>query len=202
MDILLTLLPFAIIASFTPGPNNILVMARGINYGFWATVPYQLGAGLACVVIIGGIIALGAQVEPYIPWVRAGMKYVGCAYMLWLAYVVAFAKPQPTAAGADPAAVGRASEGAGWVAGFVLQFVNPKFYLYTLTLAAVIIPGVQGDWKTIVLYTVFFAVLGVSGMLTWAVAGVVLQSFLQRWKRVTNAVMGLALVWCAWSLLE
>lgn len=193
MELLLTLLPFSVIASFTPGPNNILVMSQGINSGFRSTVAYQLGAGVACFVIIGGVMLLGAQVEKALPAVINGMKYVGCAYMLWLAWVVATASP-------PQAEISGQRQGAGWRAGFALQFVNPKFYLYTLTLAAVLLPSTQGGLD-ISLYAFFFAAVGVAGMFTWALAGALLQGFLSRWHTAANACMGLALVWCAWSLL-
>lgn len=207
MEALFALLPFACIASFTPGPNNILVMSHSINSGIRSTMPYQAGVGVACFVIIAAVLALGAQVEKYIPSIIHIMRYVGCAYMLWLAWLVATARPEgPHRARAstldEPCMTTRvtAARGASFVSGVILQFVNPKFYLYVLTLAAVLIPSIT-HMLDILGYAGVFGGLAVAGTMAWAVAGAVLQRALVRWYRVTNAVMGLLLVWCAWTVL-
>lgn len=190
MEIIISLFSFAFIASFTPGPNNILVMSQGINKGLRSTFPYQAGAGVACFVIIFAAILLGAQLEKLIPAIIPVMKYVGCAYMLYLAFVVATSKP---------VTVDGTLRQTTFVQGFLLQFVNPKYYLYVLTLAAVIIPFAR-DMLLIVGYSFFFSVLAVVGMFAWAMSGALLQHFLQKHYKIVNGIMGLALVYCSFSL--
>ena len=195
--VMLPLLPFAFVGSFTPGPNNILVMSHGISHGLKATLPYQLGAGAACFIIIGGIVLLGAQLEKVLPLLLEFMKYAGCVYMLWLAWVVGTAAAPGTAADMDAEAPRQCA--VTYRSGFFLQFVNPKFYLYTLTLAAVLAPAVHNALD-VSLYGFVFSAIAVAGMWVWAAAGALLQNFLRRWYRATNTVMALALVWCAVSL--
>lgn len=187
MSLLLTLLPFALIASFTPGPNNILVMSQGMQHGLRSTYAYQFGAGIACFVIIAAFITLGAQLSKLVPAVMSAMRVVGCFYMLWLAWMVATAK-----AAAEDGTRGAAT----FVSGFFMQFVNPKYYLYVLTLAAGLAPVAESGLERI-LYSIFFSALAVAGMFAWAASGALLQRFLLRWQRLANSVMGLALVWCA-----
>ena len=196
------LIPFAVVGSFTPGPNNILVMSHGISHGFRATLPYQMGMGVACMLIIGIVLLLGAQLEKVLPPVMVAMRYVGCAYMLWLAWVVG-SSPAP-AVGNSPEGEAEAAQRIGrsavtWRTGFVLQFINPKFYLYTLTLAAVLAPVVRSALD-LSAYSVFFAVIAVAGTILWAAAGALLQNFLRRWHRATSLFMAAALVWCAVTL--
>ena len=192
VDLILTLLPFACIASFTPGPNNILVMTQGIRQGLRSTLGYQLGAGLACFAIPMVFFLLGAWLQNLLPSLVSIMKYVGCAYLLWLAWQVATAKP------------GKASGTrctASFTTGFVLQFVNPKYYLFVATLTSVLITA-AGNIVSMLGYSFIFSVLAVAGMFTWAAAGAVLQNFFLRWHIVVNAVMGLALLWSAWSVFQ
>ncbi len=105
---MLTLLPFAFVASFTPGPNNILVMSRGVNEGLRATLAYQAGAGFACFLILFVCIRFGVRLEQTLPALVSGVKYVGGAYMLWLAWLTARAQP-PAAGDAGAPEIGRAS---------------------------------------------------------------------------------------------
>lgn len=191
-DAVLSLLPFACIASFTPGPNNILVMSLSIRHGLRGTLAYQLGAGLACFVITLALFLLGSRLEAVLPSLVSGMKYVGCAYMLWLAWLVVTARPGR----ADTAA-----RVASCATGFLLQFVNPKYYLYVLTLTAVLVPKCTSDAQMLGC-SLGFSLLAVAGMLVWAAAGAGLQRFFLRWHRQVNLVMGLALVWSALSVLR
>lgn len=192
MSLLLTLLPFAFIASFTPGPNNILVMSQGMRSGLRSTFAYQLGAGFSCFVIITVFLLLGARLEAVMPSLVVAMRYVGCIYMLWLAWLVGTAKPASAGAEGDRKA-------ATALTGFLMQFVNPKYYLYVLTLAAALAP-IAHSGSVIVFYSLFFSGIAVAGMFAWAASGSLLQSVLLRWYRPANAIMGLALVWCAWSI--
>ena len=189
---MLTLLPFAFVASFTPGPTNILVMSRGVNEGLRATLAYQAGAGFACFLILFVCILFGVRLEQTLPALVSGVKYVGGAYMLWLAWLTARAQP--------PAA-GDAGAPATLTTGFVLQFVNPKYYLYVLTLAAVLAPATHST-TDIALCAFVFSLIAVIGMFIWAAAGALLQHVFLRWRRWVNAFLGLTLVWSAWEILK
>lgn len=185
-----SLLSFAVIASITPGPNNILVMSQGITHGLRSTLAYQAGAGCACFVIMLAVMSLGHHVEKMLPDFMALMTWAGCAYMLYLAWVVACSQPQ---------AVGAPRQQAHFWLGVGLQFVNPKYYLYVLTLAAVLLPLVR-TVAGMVLLSCFFALVAVVGMFLWALCGSVLQDFLRQHYRLSNGIMALALVYCALSL--
>lgn len=190
MDIPFSLFSFALIASFTPGPNNILVMSQSMNYGLRSTTGYQLGAGVACLVILLLALLLGNAVEKLVPSVIPIMTYVGCAYMLYLAWVVARSKPHD---------VNSPHKKAHFGLGFGLQFVNPKYYLYVLTLVAVLLP-VAHSLAHIILYAAIFSVIAVGGMFTWALCGAMLQSFLHTHYKAANLTMAAALVYCSLAL--
>lgn len=190
MDIPISLFSFAFIASFTPGPNNILVMSQSMNYGLRSTTGYQLGAGAACLVILLLGLLLGNVVEKVLPSVMTVMTYVGCAYMLYLAWVVARSKPHD---------VDSPHKQAHFWLGFGLQFVNPKYYLYVLTLVAVLMP-VAHSLTHMILYAIIFSLIAVVGMITWALCGAMMQGFLHVHYKAANLTMAAALVYCSVAL--
>lgn len=165
-------------------------MSQSINHGFRATLPYQAGAFLACFFILLLGLLLGHELEKALPQVISVMTYVGCAYMLYLAFMVARSKPQ---------GMGAPAKQAHFWLGFGLQFVNPKYYLYVLTLVAGLVPLVP-SLTGMVLAACFFSFLSVGGIFTWALCGALLQELLRRHYRLANGLMALALVYCSLSL--
>jgi threonine/homoserine/homoserine lactone efflux protein len=84
-DLLAAFLLFAAVMLFTPGPNNIMLMSSGLNFGFARTLPHMLGVslGFGLMVFLVGI-GLGAIFRIY-PALYLVLKYAGAAYLLYLA---------------------------------------------------------------------------------------------------------------------
>ena len=82
-DILIALVGFAFASSVTPGPNNVMLMASGANYGLRRTVPHMLGisVGHAFMVFMVGVVLLGVFLA--YPALNIVLKVVSAAYMLW-----------------------------------------------------------------------------------------------------------------------
>jgi len=110
LDILLALVTFAFVMTFTPGPNNIMLAASGVNFGFARTVPHMAGVSIGFVVLV---LACGTGlglVFAALPSLQLALKIAGAAYMLWLAFRVATAHQARDNGGGVP--VGQ-SQGAG-----------------------------------------------------------------------------------------
>src|SRR3712207_1250882 len=118
LDTALALVSFAFVAAMTPGPNNIMLTASGVNFGFARTVPHMLGicAGFVALVLSVGI-GVGAAFTT-LPALQTVLKVIGAGYMLWLAWKVATAAP----ADSDEQ---RSSPLTFWQA-VAFQWVNPK----------------------------------------------------------------------------
>ena len=57
-DMLLALAVFTFATAFTPGPNNIMVTASGVNFGFARTIPHIAGITIGFMVLVGACAAL------------------------------------------------------------------------------------------------------------------------------------------------
>ena len=121
------------------------------------------------------------------------MRYIGSACLLWRAWKTAM----PKAGGNNG---GRA--GAGFMTGFVLQFVNVKIMVYGMTAYSAFILPHHDSVAALLAGVCFLTMMGSLGTVVWAVAGASLQSVFQRHARVTNGLLGAMLVGCAWSLLD
>lgn len=81
-EALCALLPFAVVASITPGANNLLVLSCAINHGLKATFPYQFCAGLACMLIIALFLLLVNSLAEFLPQILPIIKYLGLSSLL------------------------------------------------------------------------------------------------------------------------
>src|SRR4051812_15798766 len=92
-DLVTAFVLFAIASLFTPGPNNLMLMTSGVNFGFTRTLPHALGVviGFGFLVLALGL-GLGAVFEA-VPGLYAVLKFAGAAYLLYLAWRIASAGP-------------------------------------------------------------------------------------------------------------
>ena len=95
---LLALVAFAFVTSVTPGPNNLMLMASGVNFGLARTVPHMLGVGLGFVAMIVGVGAGLMRLFDAWPASYVILRVAGLAYLVWLAWRIArAAAPEATA---------------------------------------------------------------------------------------------------------
>ncbi|MEM7709884.1 MAG: LysE family transporter, partial [Pseudomonadota bacterium] len=93
MDLFLGLTAFAFVSSITPGPNNLMIMASGANFGVARSVPHALGisGGFGAMIVLVGLGL--AQVFEAVPMLKAVLAALSVAYLLWLAWKIAHAAP-------------------------------------------------------------------------------------------------------------
>jgi hypothetical protein len=125
LDIFLALFVFAFVMSFTPGPNNILLAASGVNFGFARTVPHMLGVTIGFAILILACSAGVGVVFAAVPGFQLALKIAGAAYMLWLAFKVATAR----LSGEEGRALGRPFS---FLQAVAFQWINPKAVIAAL----------------------------------------------------------------------
>lgn len=187
------LLGFAFVTSITPGPNNMMVIASGANFGYRRSIPHLLGISLghmAMTLIVGLGLAGIVQQEPRILTV---LKWVSVAYLLWLAWKLAHAAaPGHAQAGARPMT---------FLAAALFQWVNPK--AWTMSLGAVSAYTSDPTPLTVALIAVTFAAVNLPSVSVWAIAGQGLRRWLTSPARLTafNWTMAGLLVASLWPVL-
>ena len=195
-DVLSALVLFAFVASATPGPNNMMLLTSGVNYGFRRSIPHMAGVTIGFAVMIL-LIGLGVgRVFERLPRLYDALKLVSAAYMLWLAWQIATAGP------VTPDALPRDARPMTFWQAAAFQWVNPK--AWTICLAAVAAYTVPTAYTaSMLLISVVFALVTVPSISAWTIFGVSLRGLLADPKRVHifNVTMALALVASLWPLL-
>jgi len=189
-DLLTALAAFALVSSITPGPNNLMLMASGTNFGFVRSIPHMLGVSVGftlMIVLVGGGLA---QIFEIYPVAHAVLKYASCAYLVYLAWKIATSAP--------PGAKGAAEEKSRpltFVQAALFQWVNPK--AWTMALTAVSAYTLPADpFMSLLVVAAVFGAINLPTVSSWTLMGMQLRRFLSDplRLRVFNVTMALVLV--------
>jgi threonine/homoserine/homoserine lactone efflux protein len=195
-DLMLALVGFCAVTLFTPGPNNVMLLASGLNFGFRRAQPHLWGVALGFSVMVFAVgLGLGALFEAY-PVVYAVLKYVGAAYLLYLAWAIARSGSLETGEAGDD------SPPITFLQAAVFQWVNPKGWVMAVGGVSAY-AGVAEFPANVALIAFLFLALGALSSTTWVVFGQGLRHALRttRAVRVFNGVMALALVASLWPII-
>lgn len=186
---------FAFTTSITPGPNNMMLFASGVNFGFRRTIPHMLGIGAGFFSLLIGVgLGLGALLATA-PLLFLALKIAGGVYLLWIAYKIGTSRSLGEGkAGARPMT---------FLGAAAFQWVNPKAWVMAVTAMAAY---TQADryLASVALVGLVFAVVNVPSVSTWAGFGSALRDWLSvpvrlKWFNITMAVL---LVLSLWPMLK
>ncbi|MBO9399754.1 LysE family translocator [Shimia sp. R9_3] len=174
-DILTALMIFAFVSSITPGPNNLMLMASGANFGFARTIPHMLGVGIGFVVMVA-LVGLGLmQVFDRFPIAHTALSVASVAYLLWLAFKIARAgAPQDGSTSGTPMTFMQAA---------IFQWVNPK--AWTMALTAITLYAPDRTVLTILLVAGAFGAVNLPCVSSWTVLGQQMRRLLTSPARLT-----------------
>jgi threonine/homoserine/homoserine lactone efflux protein len=128
-DLILTLAAFAFLSAGTPGPNNLMLMMSGMNYGFRRSLGHITGVAYGFPLMIVAVGLGLTQLFALVPALELALKYVCAAYLVYLAYKIATARPKITENG-NMTVSGRPLTFAQAAA---FQWVNPKAWVMATT---------------------------------------------------------------------
>ncbi|WP_033073351.1 LysE family translocator [Sphingopyxis sp. MWB1] len=165
----LALAAFAFVSSITPGPNNMMLMASGANFGLRRTIPHALGVGggFTLMIILVGVGLMG--LFELVPALNLALKVVSVGYLLWLAWKIAHA----AAPESQGAAAGRPMR---FVEAALFQWVNPK--AWTMALTAITLYAPERNWAAVLVVAAIFGVINLPSTSLWAVMGTGLRRWL------------------------
>lgn len=187
---LLSVAAFAVSMSGTPGPNNTMVAASGANFGFARTLPHLLGVAIGFPLMLV-VVALGAGgVLRAAPGLQEALKWVGVAYLLYLAFKIATAQPGTP----DPGTA--AGRPLTFLQAALFQWVNPKAWMIALgAIAAYTGAGGASLVQTAAL-AIIFLIATLPCLAFWTMTGVGAARLLRtrRQLRAFNLVMASLLI--------
>jgi threonine/homoserine/homoserine lactone efflux protein len=187
-ELLLAFVAFAFVTSVTPGPNNTMLLASGVNFGIRRTVPHMLGisVGLMSLVLAVGL-GLG-QVFEKVPMLYVMLRYVGAIYLLYLAWKIA-RSGAPEANGAER------GKPFGFFQAVAFQWINPKAWIMAVGAITTFTPQ-ENFVVNVLLIASVFALVNCPTMSVWTAAGSLLRNWLRnpRALRFFNITMALLLV--------
>lgn len=187
MNELVALVAFAFVGSVSPGPNNAVLWASGLQFGFRRTIPHVLGTALGIGVLVVGVAAgIGVLLEA-VPAVELVLKLVGSAYLLYVAFIVIGGR-----------AVGRTNVShplSLWQA-VVFQCVNPKAWIFAVAAVGTFLPPELHRLVGVVLLTGTLMVVVVGSSSICAVGGAAIGRVVddERKRRAVNIALAILLV--------
>jgi threonine/homoserine/homoserine lactone efflux protein len=196
LDAFLALLAFAFVTSITPGPNNLMLLTSGVNFGFVRSVPHMLGIGGGFLSLLLGVgLGLGAMLTAF-PSLHLALKVLGGAYLLYLAWRIAMSRSMGSGAdsGAQPMTFLEAA---------AFQWVNPKAWVMAVS-AMAIYTNPQAPFLSMLIVAGAFAAVNLPSVSTWAGFGMALRGFLTDPVRLKwfNVAMGVLLAASLWPMLR
>ncbi len=180
---------FAFASSVTPGPNNMMLMASGANFGLRRTLPHWAGVagGFATLLLACGF-GLGGLFTAF-PILHEVLKWAGAAYLVYLAVKIATSK------GLSTGKAGEASKPMTFWGAFAFQAVNVKAWAMALGGVTTYVPA-EHYIGNLLVAVVVFVVINIPCVGLWLSCGLVLKRFLDRPAilRAFNLVMALLLI--------
>jgi threonine/homoserine/homoserine lactone efflux protein len=188
---LVALFGFAFATSITPGPNNMMLFASGVNFGFRRTIPHMFGISVGFFVLLLAIgFGLGALLET-VPLLYTAIKFAGGAYLLWIAWKIGNThKLGEVKGGAEPMT---------FLGAAAFQWVNPKAWVMAVTAMATYTDA-KAFFASVVLVGAVFAIVNLPSVSSWAAFGSVLRAWLSvpprlKWFNISMAVLLVVSLW-------
>jgi threonine/homoserine/homoserine lactone efflux protein len=194
-ELLAGLALFSLVSSITPGPNNLMLMASGANFGFRATVPHMLGVGIGFTVMVL-LVGVGlVQLFDLYPASYTMLKVFSVLYLLFLAWKIGTASAPDT----DNHPSGKPLT---FIQAALFQWVNPKAWTMALTALSVYSPS--RSLAAVALVAAIFGTINLPCVSLWTALGQQMRRLLTSQRRLTvfNIFMAVLLIASLYPVLS
>ena len=190
---LFSIISYVLISSFTPGPSNISTASLAVLHGYKNTLKYQAGLalGVFLLMLLSGL--LSSTLLNIFPALEPVLRYIGAAYILYLAFGILKASYSFTEHELKP---------LGFAHGLVLQILNPKLTVYAFTLFSAFLASLTRSFVTLASVCLLLAATSFCATSMWALFGTSIKDYLYspRLKTTVNILLSLSLVYTALTL--
>ena len=192
-SLLLGIATFAFITSVTPGPNNMMLLASGAQFGFTRTLPHMLGIVFGVsMLLLSILLGLGVLFQLY-PVMYSVLNVAGAAYLLWLAFKIASGPVNGISSDN-----GRSTQPFTWWQAALFQFVNPKGVFAAITSISLFVelgPNYLFHSLVVIMVSFFCAITSIT---SWCLLGKFLRRFSENKKfiQMFNYTMSFSLIVC------
>lgn len=194
-ELLIAFIAFAFVTSVTPGPNNMMLLASGVNFGVRRSLPHMLGISLGFMVLVMAVgFGLGQLFEQYPP-LYSILRYAGAAYLLYLAWKI-------SGASAPNASSQEHGKPFTFLQAAAFQWVNPKAWIMAIGAITTYTPQ-DGFLLNVLFIAALFALVNCPSVGLWTIAGSLLRHWLESPAvlRAFNYGMALLLVLSLYPIL-
>lgn len=174
----LPLFAFTMVMIGTPGPNNLMLMSAGANFGFRRSIPHILGISVGCQVLLFAIaLGLGQLLEVY-PQAALVLKVCGGAFLVYMAYQLA--RPRKSKLEVD-----KEIKPLTFIQAALFQWVNPKAWLMLVTVVSTF-SNREHYLVSVLTMAIIFFLMGIPLISAWNIGGVALKGWLQQGQRLVR----------------
>lgn len=178
---------YCIIVTVTPGPTNIVILSTVHNFGTKKAMEYTYGATIAFGLLLAISAMLNTVLIAVMPEILHIMQIIGCLYIVYLAYQIYKMDTSKSTA----------KQTATFMSGFLMQFVNPKVVLFTMTVIPSFVMPYYTALSKLGIFVVCITIIGFLAFVTWILFGTIFKEFLQKYQKTVNIIMALFLVYSA-----
>lgn len=192
----LAFISYTAVMSITPGPNNLMLAASGVNHGFRRTVPHILGITTGVSVMLLGMAALTGVALGWFGAIRGFLAVAGCLYLLWLSWHI-FRSGRPEDR--------QSQRPLGFWGAFAFQALNPKCWVMAINASLIFTPTGDARLAGSLGLAAVFAIVNLACVSVWAITGDRLRHLLARPRPlfIFNTIMGgLMAATALWLLVE
>lgn len=182
------LMAFSLVSAFTPGPNNLLALASGANFGYRRTLPHVLGVCLGFGIMLALMGAGLGRLFEAVPAAYSVLRWAALAYLMFLAWKIASA----TGFG-DSAKPDQAAKPITFLGSAAFQWINPKAWIAAITVVTTFTNPVA-FWPSLTIGGITNIIIAFAAVSTWALFGTIVKTWLANPLRMKLFNWGMALL--------
>jgi len=178
---------YCAISTFTPGPTNIVILSTVHRFGARKAMSFTYGATVGFCLLLAISSVLNQWLVAILPDILFALRIAGSLYMVYLAYILCRAEPSnPTS-----------ERTATFLSGMLMQFMNPKVVLFTLTVIPTFILPYSHAAPVVTAGVAAITLIGFAAFTTWVLFGALFREFLRKHDRIVGIAMASLLVGAA-----